>query len=113
MAQAPAATRKKVKAEKTPPSPRRQRLMRDITLILIAPLLLYLMASLFTYSSSDPGFTHSGSLTAPLNNVGGLVGAKIADGLLLLPSRRHDRECGEPPFRPKVLFAVKRIVSRY
>jgi S-DNA-T family DNA segregation ATPase FtsK/SpoIIIE len=84
VAQAPAATRKKVKAEKTPPSPRRQRLMRDITLILIAPLLLYLMASLFTYSSSDPGFTHSGSLTAPLQNVGGLVGAKIADGLLLL-----------------------------
>ena len=58
--------------------------MRDIALILIAPLLLYLMASLFTYSSSDPGFTHSGSLTAPLHNVGGLVGAKIADGLLLL-----------------------------
>ncbi|QNP40721.1 DNA translocase FtsK [Lysobacter solisilvae (ex Woo and Kim 2020)] len=89
MAQAPAATRKKAKAEnsgkeRAPPSPRRQRLMRDIALILIAPLLLYLMASLFTYSSTDPGLTHSGSLTAPLHNVGGLVGAQVADGLLFL-----------------------------
>ena len=89
MAQAPAATRKKVKADqagkdRTPLSPRRQRLMRDIAMILIAPLLLYLMASLFTYSSTDPGVTHSGSVTAPLHNVGGLVGAKVADGLLLL-----------------------------
>src|SRR5687768_3212254 len=58
--------------------------MRDIAMILIAPLLLYLMASLFTYSSTDPGVTHSGSLTAPLHNVGGLVGAKVASGLLLL-----------------------------
>src|SRR5688500_17047990 len=58
--------------------------MRDIAMILIAPLLLYLMASLFTYSSTDPGVTHSGSVTAPLHNVGGLVGAKVADGLLLL-----------------------------
>ncbi|MFC5569119.1 DNA translocase FtsK [Lysobacter yangpyeongensis] len=89
MAQAPAATRKKAKAEtagreRAAPSPRRQRLMRDIALILIAPLLLYLMASLFTYSSTDPGFTHSGNITAPLHNVGGRVGAMIADGLLLL-----------------------------
>jgi S-DNA-T family DNA segregation ATPase FtsK/SpoIIIE len=89
VAQAPAATRKKVTAERAgkeraPPSPRRQRLMRDIAMILIAPLLLYLMASLFTYSSSDPGFTHSGSITAPLSNVGGIVGAKVADGLLFL-----------------------------
>ncbi len=84
MAQAPAATRKKAKAEKAPPSPRRQRLMRDIAMILIAPLLLYLLASLLTYSPSDPGFSHSGSLTAPLHNVGGLVGAKIADGVLFL-----------------------------
>ncbi len=89
MAQAPAATRKKVKAEhagkeRAPPSPRRQRLMRDIALILIAPLLLYLMASLFTFSPTDPGWSHSGSVTAPLHNVGGRVGAWTADVLLLL-----------------------------
>ncbi|MGH8031201.1 MAG: DNA translocase FtsK 4TM domain-containing protein, partial [Luteimonas sp.] len=67
------------------PNPRRQRLWRDIALILIAPLLLYLLASLVTYSSSDPGWSqNSGSLTAPLHNVGGRVGAWLADVLLYL-----------------------------
>ncbi len=65
-------------------NPRRQRLWRDIALILIAPLLLYLLASLVTYSPTDPGWSHSGSLTAPLHNVGGRVGAWLADVLLSL-----------------------------
>ncbi|HEY5614332.1 MAG TPA: DNA translocase FtsK 4TM domain-containing protein [Lysobacter sp.] len=71
-------------ANKAPASPRRQRLMRDIALILIAPLLLYLLASLVTFSPQDPGWSHSGSITAPLNNVGGRVGAWLADVLLYL-----------------------------
>lgn len=58
--------------------------MRDIALILIAPLLLYLLASLVTFSPQDPGWSHSGSITAPLHNVGGLVGAWTADMLLYL-----------------------------
>ncbi|WP_058834607.1 DNA translocase FtsK [Luteimonas abyssi] len=66
------------------PNPRRQRLWRDIALILIAPLLLYLFASLLTFSPDDPGWSRSGSVTAPLNNVGGPVGAWIADVLLHL-----------------------------
>ncbi|WP_244244163.1 DNA translocase FtsK [Marilutibacter alkalisoli] len=66
------------------PSPRRQRLMRDIALILIAPFLLYLLVSLFTYSPEDPGWSQSGSVTAPLHNSGGQVGAWIADVLLYL-----------------------------
>lgn len=70
-------------AEKAP-NPRRQRLWRDIALILIAPLLLYLLASLLSFSPSDPGWSHSGSLTAPLHNVGGRVGAWLADVLLHL-----------------------------
>ncbi|MGN6512205.1 MAG: DNA translocase FtsK [Lysobacteraceae bacterium] len=89
MAQAPAATRRKVRsdnarADKRAPSPRRQRLWRDIALILIAPLLLYLLASLWTFSPNDPGWSHSGSVTAPLHNVGGRVGAWIADVLFYL-----------------------------
>src|SRR3546814_7168167 len=68
------------------PNPRRQRLWRDIALILIAPLLLYLLASLLSFSPSDPGWSHSGSLTAPLHNVGGRVGAWLADVLLHLTS---------------------------
>ncbi len=67
-----------------PPNPRRQRLLRDIALILIAPLLLYMLASLLTYSPSDPGWSNSGSITAPLQNWGGRVGAWLADVLLSL-----------------------------
>ncbi|WP_425481036.1 DNA translocase FtsK [Lysobacter enzymogenes] len=59
-------------------------MMRDISLIVIAPLLLYLLASLFTFSPTDPGWSHSGSITAPLHNLGGRVGAWIADVLLYL-----------------------------
>ncbi|NYZ64318.1 DNA translocase FtsK 4TM domain-containing protein [Luteimonas sp. SJ-16] len=66
------------------PNPRRQRLVRDIALIVIAPFLLYLLACLFTYSHTDPGWTNAGSVTAPLRNVGGPVGAWIADVLLHL-----------------------------
>ena len=67
VAQAP-SNPQKGRGRQTPPTPRRQRLMRDIALILIAPLLLYLMASLFTFSPTDPGWSHSGSVTAPLHN---------------------------------------------
>ena len=66
------------------PNPRRQKLLRDIALIAIAPLLVYLLVCLVTYSSSDPGWTHAGNVTAPLNNAGGKVGAWIADVLLAL-----------------------------
>ena len=53
-------------------------------MILIAPLLLYMLASLLTYAPSDPGWSHSGSITAPLQNWGGRVGAWLADVLLSL-----------------------------
>ena len=65
-------------------NPRRQRLWRDLALIAIAPLLLYLLASLLTFSPNDPGWSHSGSVTAPLGNVGGRVGAWLAAVLLYL-----------------------------
>ena len=68
-----------------PPDPRRQRLLRDIAMILIAPLLLYLLVCLATYSPADPGWsTASGGVTAKLNNAGGPIGAWIADVLLYL-----------------------------
>ncbi|MFP7725384.1 DNA translocase FtsK [Lysobacter sp. D1-1-M9] len=73
-----------VESQRRAPSPGRQRLMRDITLIAIAPFLLYLLVSLVTFSPSDPAWTSSGSVTGPLNNAGGRVGAWIADVLLHL-----------------------------
>ena len=71
-------------AEAPKSSPGRQRLVRDIALIMIAPFLLYLLVCLFTFSPQDPGWSHSGSVTAPLQNAGGRVGAWLADVLLYL-----------------------------
>ena len=83
MAQAPTASRrKKTAASAGASSPRRQRLLRDIALILIAPFLLYLLVCLATYSPADPGWSRSGSVATPLQNRGGLVGAWLADVLL-------------------------------
>jgi DNA segregation ATPase FtsK/SpoIIIE, S-DNA-T family len=66
------------------PNPRRQRLFRDIALILIAPFLLYLLVCLATYSPDDPGWSNAGSVAAPLHNAGGTIGAWLADVLLYL-----------------------------
>jgi S-DNA-T family DNA segregation ATPase FtsK/SpoIIIE len=57
---------------------------RDITLIVITPLLLYLLVSLLTHSANDPGWARSGSLTVPIHNMGGWIGAWLADVLLQL-----------------------------
>ncbi|WP_234987676.1 DNA translocase FtsK [Novilysobacter spongiicola] len=86
MAQASTATRRKktTASDRPAASPRRQRLMRDIALILIAPFLLYLLVCLVTFSPNDPGWSQSGSITAPLHNRGGRVGAWLADVLLYL-----------------------------
>ena len=66
----------------TPPNPRRQKLWRDLSLIAIAPLLLYLLACLFTYSPNDPGWSQAaGSVLTPIHNIGGAIGAWIADFL--------------------------------
>ncbi len=66
----------------SPPNPGRQRLWRDLALIVIAPVLLYLLACLFTYSPQDPSWSKAGSLTTPIHNLGGHVGAMVADMLL-------------------------------
>ncbi|HRO63910.1 DNA translocase FtsK [Thermomonas sp.] len=60
------------------------KLWRDIVLIAVAPLLLYLLACLFSYAPSDPGWDHGGSLLAPVHNLGGIAGAWTASFLLFL-----------------------------
>jgi len=88
VAQASAASRRKPTASepkrRATPSPRRQRIWRDIALMVVSALLLYLMASLWTFSPADPGWSHSAGVTAPLHNMGGKVGAWLADVLLYL-----------------------------
>jgi S-DNA-T family DNA segregation ATPase FtsK/SpoIIIE len=58
---------------------RRQKLWRELALVVLAPLLFYVFASLFTYSSADPAWSRTGSVTGSLHNIGGVVGAHIAD----------------------------------
>jgi S-DNA-T family DNA segregation ATPase FtsK/SpoIIIE len=58
---------------------RRQKLWRELALVAISPILLYLLASLWSYDTADPGWFRTGSVTGPLHNFGGLVGAKLAD----------------------------------
>ncbi|WP_313341785.1 DNA translocase FtsK 4TM domain-containing protein [Stenotrophomonas sp.] len=79
-----ASSRRAAAAPAPVDNPRKQRLWRDLGLIAIAPALLYLVASLFTYSAADPGWSHTGSVVAPIHNMGGRVGAWIADVLLQL-----------------------------
>ncbi|MBP6627161.1 MAG: DNA translocase FtsK 4TM domain-containing protein, partial [Arenimonas sp.] len=58
---------------------RRQKLWRELALVAISPLLLYLLASLISYHTDDPGWSRTGSVAGPLHNFGGLVGAYLAD----------------------------------
>jgi len=57
----------------------RQKIWREVALVAIAPTLLYLLASLATYSTDDPGWSRTGSIAGAMHNIGGLVGAYLAD----------------------------------
>ena len=48
------------------------------------PLLLYLLVSLFSHNTLDPGWDRGGSLLSPVHNLGGIAGAWIASFLLFL-----------------------------
>ncbi len=56
-----------------------RRFWHEIALVIIAPALLYLAASLLSYSPDDPSWSRTGSLTGVLHNYGGTAGAYIAD----------------------------------
>ncbi len=58
---------------------RRQKLWRELALVAIAPFLLFLFASLFSYSTDDPGWSRTGSIAGELHNIGGNIGAHVAD----------------------------------
>jgi S-DNA-T family DNA segregation ATPase FtsK/SpoIIIE len=58
---------------------RKQKLWREVALVVAAPALLYLLASLVSYSSADPGWSRTGSVTGEIQNFGGPAGAHIAD----------------------------------
>jgi S-DNA-T family DNA segregation ATPase FtsK/SpoIIIE len=58
---------------------RKQKLWREVALVVAAPALLYLLASLASYSSADPGWSRTGSVVGEIQNFGGPAGAYIAD----------------------------------
>ncbi|MFC4729273.1 DNA translocase FtsK [Coralloluteibacterium thermophilus] len=62
-----------------PGDARRQKLIRELVLVALAPILLYLLASLVTHSVNDPGWSRAGSVTGQIDNFGGVAGAYIAD----------------------------------
>jgi len=72
------------KREPRPPlAPKVLRLVREASLYVLAAITVYLLVALWTYHASDPGWSHSGS-PAPIQNLGGRVGAWLADVLLHL-----------------------------
>jgi len=74
------ATWKKTKPALTP---RVVRLLREAALYLLAAVGVYLLLSLWTYSDSDPSWSHRGSSSA-VTNMGGRVGAWLSDVLFAL-----------------------------
>ncbi len=60
----------------------RRRVWRESLILLAAPALLYLLACLVSYHPDDPGWSHSGSVTGPIHNFGGMAGAYFADIVL-------------------------------
>jgi len=60
----------------------RSGLWREALVLLLAPLLLYLFACLWTWDPGDPGWSRAGQLTGEVQNFGGLAGAKFADLVL-------------------------------
>ncbi len=64
-------------------SPRVARLFAEARWIIGAVCAIALLAALLTYSRADPGFTHSVA-AGPIHNLGGRLGAWVADVVLLL-----------------------------
>jgi S-DNA-T family DNA segregation ATPase FtsK/SpoIIIE len=69
--------RSKEQAAAAEPSVWEQRL-REAAVLLLIPMIVYLGVCLYTYFPGDPGWSHAGSDT-PVRNLGGSVGAWIAD----------------------------------
>ncbi|MGD2055611.1 MAG: DNA translocase FtsK 4TM domain-containing protein [Gammaproteobacteria bacterium] len=57
--------------------------LREGALLILGTLAIYLLVSLASYQPTDPGWSHTASVTE-ISNVGGVVGAWLADILLYL-----------------------------
>lgn len=59
--------------------PANRKLWRELILVAVAPVVLFLLASLLSYTPDDPGWSRSGSVTGQISNFGGTVGAWLSD----------------------------------
>ncbi len=79
----PQAKKKKIdQIETSILSPRVKELSSEIVVVLSVFLSLYALLSLWTYHSTDPGWSHSGGSVDDVQNVGGQFGANFSDMLL-------------------------------
>jgi S-DNA-T family DNA segregation ATPase FtsK/SpoIIIE len=69
------------RAASNPLPPRIAALVRESWWFALLALALYLLLVLYTYDKSDPGWSHSASVTT-IHNAGGVVGAYVADLML-------------------------------
>ena len=65
-------------------SPRVKELGAEIVVVFSVFLSVYALLSLVTYSSNDPGWSHSGGSVDNIRNLGGQFGANFSDMLLQL-----------------------------
>ncbi|HTD28428.1 MAG TPA: DNA translocase FtsK 4TM domain-containing protein, partial [Xanthomonadaceae bacterium] len=72
-------TKDRTPPREAPAPPPTRRFWHELALVVIAPALIYLAASLISYSPDDPSWSRTGSLTGLLHNYGGTAGAYIAD----------------------------------
>ena len=63
-----------------PLTPRILRLLREAALYILGAVAIYLLISLWTYSASDPSWSHRGTNTV-IFNTGGRAGAWLSGAL--------------------------------
>ena len=56
-----------------------QRRLREAAFLLLAPIAAYLLLCLVTYDGGDQSWSHAASQTHRVHNLGGSVGAWVAD----------------------------------
>ena len=78
------ARRAAIQNEAKVPSPRRQRLTRDMIIVGLVPIIVFLLVSLLTWSPQDLGFSRTPAVVGVTHNWCGEIGAWVADVLLLL-----------------------------
>ncbi len=59
-------------------NPQTERRLREIAVVILLPIVVYFCVCLLSFSPSDPGWSKEGD-SGPINNIGGVVGAYLAE----------------------------------